>query len=1241
CNVQVSGVKDTAAAPNIINAGSQQSLSLTWMPLSTRFYRNNPETPAPSSRNTGILISEIMYRPAPRSDGRNLRFIELFNSNPWSENLTGCRISGDVNFSFPAGTAIAAGAYLVIAASPEDMTAVYALANVFGPWTGDLNSPDLSLRLRNRNDAVLLEVPASSDAPWPAAPGGFGPSLVLSRPSLGESDPAAWSASRQAGGSPGAAEPASNYDLLDAVMINEAGVSPGFVELFNLSSAPVDVSGCELTDGTHSFVIPAGTGIAATGEVSFPEAVLGFAPAPAGGVLILRSPGGTRVLHELRYTGIPAGLSFGSIRDGAPLPFLLSSPTPGAPNTGRRQPAVVLNEIQYHPASGLNAEEYVELKNVSGAAADLSGWRLRGGADFDFPAGTVLGAGAYLVIAGDRTHLLSVHPGLSPSLTIGDFSGNLSNSGGRISLRSPMAGGGYATEDEVTYSTGGRWGAWADGGGSSLERVDPRMDGRRAAAWADSDETAKSPWTTVEVTGVLDNGRDAATALEILLDDAGECLVDDVEVTVSGGANRVPNSSFNSGISGWVFQGTHEGASWAPGLGSNGSGALRLKTSGSGDPSNRAFVLLSAAPGSGQTATLRAKVRWLCGSPGLRLRLRGNWLEAAGPILSTADLGTPGTANSRTVPNSGPAVFDVKHWPVLPVAGESVTVTARAEDPDAIASLQLYYRLDPSGTVISVPMTWRHAGLFSATIPGQTGGTLAAFFIEASDAAAPAGVSRFPSDAPAREALVRWGDTNVAGPLPTLNMWMTKATFDRWSSRSKMSNAPLDITVTQRNDRVIYNAGGQFAGSPFHTLGFNGSPGVYDTPTGHWCDYDLVFPADDRLLGVADTKLSWPGNVGEDSTAIREHVAGWTAEQMGIPIGPRRYLHLFVNGVRRAGIFEEAVQVGKEMIHSYLPGQDDGTLHKLQLWFEFDDSVSSFTHSDARMGNWLTAGNVRKTARYRANWPRRSAGLEVNDFTDLFALMDAASTTATGDAYTAAIEQAIDVEQWMRVVAFEHIIQNVDSFGNSSYSQNMYAYKPPGARWVLIPWDTDFAFNGDTSGGLFAINDSLLLKMANNPAFRRYLWRAYYDAVNGPLLAANFDAFVDKLSAGITASNGTVTSPAGVKSNAAARRSYILSQLSTVAAAFTATCPATSPNVTVTVTGTAPVEAATLEINGLPLMPRWTSQTAWNASFVLHSGANTLTVKARNSAGTVIGTTTLNCTFTGVMQWPVLRINEW
>src|SRR5206468_3691855 len=104
----------------------------------------------PSNRRTGLAFTEIMYHPAPRTDGRSIEFIELYNSNPFYEDLSGYRISGDVNYPFPPGTILEGGAFLVIARNPADLRTVYGISNVIGPYANNLSNSKGTVRLRNR-----------------------------------------------------------------------------------------------------------------------------------------------------------------------------------------------------------------------------------------------------------------------------------------------------------------------------------------------------------------------------------------------------------------------------------------------------------------------------------------------------------------------------------------------------------------------------------------------------------------------------------------------------------------------------------------------------------------------------------------------------------------------------------------------------------------------------------------------------------------------------------------------------------------------------------------------------------------------------------------------------------------------------------------------------------------------------------------------------------------------------------
>src|SRR5258706_3600564 len=149
----------------------------------------------------------MMYHPADRSDGRNLEFVELFNSTPLDEPLTGFRISGAIDYNFPPGTILKPGAFLVIAKVPADIQAVYGISNVVGPYGGALQNSSGTVRLRNERDTILLEAAYDSKPPWPIAADGARHSLVLARPSYGEGKSAALAASASPGGSPGNGDP--------------------------------------------------------------------------------------------------------------------------------------------------------------------------------------------------------------------------------------------------------------------------------------------------------------------------------------------------------------------------------------------------------------------------------------------------------------------------------------------------------------------------------------------------------------------------------------------------------------------------------------------------------------------------------------------------------------------------------------------------------------------------------------------------------------------------------------------------------------------------------------------------------------------------------------------------------------------------------------------------------------------------------------------------------------------------
>src|SRR5215475_8044279 len=109
---------------------------------------------------------------------------------------------------------------------------------------------------------------------------------------------------------------------------------------------------------------------------------------------------------------------------------------------------VVINEIMYHPASGNVLESYVELRNTDNVATNISGWRFTKGIQFTFPTNTTLTAGAYLVVAADRTAFTNKYPAV-PNFVAG-FTGPIGHD-----LRLENATG--SVINEVQFSDDGDW----------------------------------------------------------------------------------------------------------------------------------------------------------------------------------------------------------------------------------------------------------------------------------------------------------------------------------------------------------------------------------------------------------------------------------------------------------------------------------------------------------------------------------------------------------------------------------------------------------------------------------------------------------------------------------------------------------------------------------------------------------------------------------------------------------------
>jgi len=224
-----------------------------------------------------------------------------------------------------------------------------------------------TLELLDEQGAVLLTVPYSNDYPWPVATDGTGHSLVLANPTYGEGDPRAWDISDTVGGSPGQMD-AFTPSPLRNVVINEflAHTDPpdyDYIELYNHSAQPVDISGCVITDDptTNKFVIPPGTILPARGFVAYSDTNLTFNLNAAGETILFKNAAGTRVIDAVLFDGQENGVATGRFPDGGDQFYRLATKTPGTTNAPIRTSDIVINELMYHPISDNDDDQYVEL----------------------------------------------------------------------------------------------------------------------------------------------------------------------------------------------------------------------------------------------------------------------------------------------------------------------------------------------------------------------------------------------------------------------------------------------------------------------------------------------------------------------------------------------------------------------------------------------------------------------------------------------------------------------------------------------------------------------------------------------------------------------------------------------------------------------------------------------------------------------------------------------------------------
>ena len=1013
------------------------------------------------------------------------------------------------------------------------------------------------------------------------------------------------------------------------VRFNEAAAGgAGFwLELTNTGSATANLE--EMTvasaDGAEA-VLP--TAWLEPGELAVVSAQqLGF-DVEAGAVLFLYSASKAEVLDGVRISPDPQARLAG---DGEW--FFPGPQSPGLPNAALDLPSIVINEVMYNhaPAAGADGtdvesnEEWIELHNLGAMPVDLGGWSLVDAIEYQFPPAMELPPGGFLVVARDAAAFAAAHPDVT---VLGSYAGKLANSYERLVLRD-LCGN---VVDQVRYFEGGSWPAWADGGGSTIELRDPRADNSRPEAWGASIEPGIDGWETVVIEGLAEPsavGPDG-TWHELILGllDDGVVLVDDVSLLEDPqgmALERVQNGNFEAtGPAGWRLLGNHRKSEVIVDPADTGNHVLRIAATGNiGHMHNHIETTLAGgAPiTNGTTYRLSFRARWVAGCNKLNSRLYFNRLAETTVLSRPPDNGTPGLPNSVMAENIGPTYFGLSHWPAVPAPGEPVTVTVAANDPDGVAELTLYHRVDneaPQGNTMS------HEGeRYVGQISGAPANSVVQFWVQGIDGVGNA--ADFPAAGPDSRALFKV-DYPPESPaaLHTLRIIVTAAD-DQWlfTPENLMSDHPIGATVIWDESEVFYDVGLRLKGSE------RGRPQTVRV------GYAVKFRPDQPFHGVYSTVM-----------VDRSEGVGFGQREMLINLMMARagavsseYSDLIkVIAPRKAHTGPAELQLtrfGDQMLDFQFKNGGDGSLYEYEYIYypttTTDGSPESpkLPQPDSVVGTSIKDIGADKEA-YRFIYLTKNNRAQDN-YDDLIPF--AQSFGQSGPAFLEQAGEYIDVDQWLRAFALAALPGAIDHYGNGSGHNAMFYVRPSDQRVLYFPHDLDF-FPGSPNNAVVANQDlaRLIASPENGRIFYGHLLEIMQTSYNGVYMGHWCEQLGELLPAQNFAGHlqFIVDRAAWVLGGAPDSILQAIPQVAfEIATNGGADIATEAPAASLAGHGWVDVQTIWRQGDGEPLPLAWTHKSEWVTSVPLVCGPNPIVLEAHDHAGNAVGTDSILVTLVG------------
>jgi len=566
--------------------------------------------------------------------------------------------------------------------------------------------------------------------------------------------------------------------------------------------------------------------------------------------------------------------------------------------------------------------------------------------------------------------------------------------------------------------------------------------------------------------------------------------------------------------------------------------------------------------------------------------------------------GTPGRANSIAQPSLAPMIIDVDHDPPLPTSQDQVQVTAKiVGTSDTNLSVTLCFRRDVStyedealypfydpNAFTCIPMQDNGTDgddkaldrQYSALIPPHPHNTVVEFFVQVCDSGgrcrtwpAPGLIDDVPEQVVNALYLVQDRPLNAqeSSTQPFYHVIMTQMERRRLADIGDSeggehnSDAQMNacfISVEQRQTRVRYCAGVRNRGHGSRRRQPN--------------NMRVNIPHDNTWKGVSSINLN--------TQSTYTQVAGSALCRLaGLPAAEATPVQVRINGENLArsgsdmyGAYVHVEVIDSDFVQRYFPEDDGGNLYKCMRSF---GPQADLTYRGDQANS------------YRLSYLKRT-NKALNDFTDVIDLCYAMDRSSD-EAYMDEVQATADVDQWLRYLAINALLNNTETSLGNGVGDDYYFYRGVNdPRFVLIPHDLDSVLRGDTRASIYrSMNLRTIARLLNVPAYASRFYHHVQDLIQTTLAPDHMDMVLTHL-LGDYLPEGTIQNMVNFQ---AVRNDYVLSLLQTgltVETGFTlsgGTYVADSNSVVLR--GTAdPLRTQSIMVNGLlaqwhPLDSEW------------------------------------------------------